>query len=146
MSEKIELSVKSNPQAADPDLTSGGANLSPFEAAGGEATFFRLVERFYAGVATDPLLRPLYPADLSESIRHTALFLIQYCGGPGTYSQQRGHPRLRMRHAPFAIGQRERDAWVHHMSAAVEAEIQNPALRRYLLEYFQRTATHMMNR
>ncbi len=146
MSEKIELSLNAAPREPRPGASAGDAAVSPFELAGGEATFFRLVERFYQGVAADPVLRPLYPADLSESIRHTALFLIQYCGGPGTYSQQRGHPRLRMRHAPFAIGQRERDAWVRHMSAAVEAEIGNLALRQYLLDYFERTATHMMNR
>jgi len=77
------------------------------------------VDRFYLGVAGDPLLRPLYPEDLSESARHLALFLMQYWGGPGTYGEQRGHPRLRMRHAPFVIGPAERDAWLRHMGDAL---------------------------
>jgi hemoglobin len=90
-----------------------------FERVGGEQFFTDLVERFYLGVAGDPLLRPLYPDDLTESSEHLALFLIQYWGGPGTYSQERGHPRLRMRHAPFVIGPPERDAWLRHMLAAL---------------------------
>ncbi|RYG59866.1 globin, partial [bacterium] len=117
-----------------------------YELAGGEEAFFRLVKRFYEGVETDPVLRPLYPADLTPSIHYTALFLIQYCGGPGTYSAQKGHPRLRMRHMPFAIGQKERDAWVFHMKNAVQSEIENPAVRDYLNQYFERTATFLMNR
>ena len=121
-------------------------SVNLYELVGGEAVFFRLVERFYAGVEQDPILRPLYPENLEESIRHTALFLIQFCGGPGTYSQQRGHPRLRMRHLPFAIGQQERDAWVRHMRQAVEETIENPQARQMLNEYFERTATFMMNR
>jgi hemoglobin len=90
-----------------------------FERVGGEQFFVDLVERFYLGVAGDPLLRPLYPDDLTESSAHLAMFLIQYWGGPGTYSQERGHPRLRMRHAPFVIGPPERDAWLRHMLAAL---------------------------
>jgi len=90
-----------------------------FERVGGEPFFVDLVDRFYLGVAGDPLLRPLYPEDLSESARHLALFLMQYWGGPGTYGEQRGHPRLRMRHAPFVIGPAERDAWLRHMGDAL---------------------------
>jgi hemoglobin len=90
-----------------------------FDRVGGEQFFLDLVERFYVGVAGDPLLRPLYPDDLSDSIGHLALFLMQYWGGPPTYNEQRGHPRLRMRHAPFVIGPAERDAWMRHMDAAV---------------------------
>jgi hemoglobin len=90
-----------------------------FERVGGEQFFIDLVEAFYLGVAGDPLLRPLYPDDLTESSAHLALFLVQYWGGPGTYSEQRGHPRLRMRHAPFVIGPPERDAWLRHMLAAL---------------------------
>ena len=116
-----------------------------FELAGGEAAFHRLATRFYAGVALDETLRPLYPADLGESAHFLALFLIQFCGGPATYSQQRGHPRLRMRHLPFVVGQKERDAWVFHMTRALEIEIENPQAREFLLEYFERTATFMMN-
>jgi hemoglobin len=92
-----------------------------FDRVGGEQFFFDLVGRFYLGVAGDPLLRPLYPDDLAESSRHLALFLIQYWGGPGTYSDERGHPRLRMRHFPFVIGVPERDAWLRHMLAALRA-------------------------
>jgi hemoglobin len=95
---------------------------SVFEAAGGEPTFRRLVERFYAGVASDPVLRPVYPeADLSGAADRLAMFLIQYWGGPHTYSVERGHPRLRMRHQPFAIGLREREAWLRHMTEAVNS-------------------------
>jgi hemoglobin len=90
-----------------------------FERVGGEQFFTDLVKRFYLGVSGDPLLRPLYPDDLTDSSEHLALFLIQYWGGPGTYSQERGHPRLRMRHAPFVIGLPERDAWLRHMLAAL---------------------------
>lgn len=92
-----------------------------YEAVGGEETFRRLVRRFYEGVATDPLLRPMYPeADLAGAEERLRKFLIQYWGGPTTYSQERGHPRLRMRHMPFVIGERERDAWLKHMRDAVD--------------------------
>lgn len=93
-----------------------------FQRAGGEQTFRLLVQRFYAGVALDPVLRPLYPEeDLEPAADRLALFLIQYWGGPGTYSQTRGHPRLRMRHAPFVIGPAERDAWLRHMRDALDS-------------------------
>jgi hemoglobin len=92
-----------------------------FDRVGGESFFVDLVDRFYLGVAGDPLLRPLYPDDLSESSAHLALFLMQYWGGPTTYNEQRGHPRLRMRHAPFVIGPAERDAWLRHMREALGA-------------------------
>lgn len=83
--------------------------------------FVDLVDGFYAGVSEDPLLRPLYPEDLTEPKRHLAGFLAQYWGGPSTYSDERGHPRLRMRHAPFAIGAGERDAWLRHMLRSLDA-------------------------
>jgi hemoglobin len=93
-----------------------------YDAVGGEETFRRLVHRFYEGVAQDPLLRPLYPEeDLTGAEERLRGFLIQYWGGPGTYSQERGHPRLRMRHVPFVIGEAERDAWLRHMRDAVES-------------------------
>ncbi|MDQ1750510.1 MAG: hemoglobin [Pseudonocardiales bacterium] len=93
-----------------------------FERAGGEQTFRSLVERFYEGVAFDPLLRPLYPEeDLGPAAERLTLFLIQYWGGPSTYSSTRGHPRLRMRHAPFVIGEAERDSWLRHMRAALDS-------------------------
>jgi hemoglobin len=123
--------------------------VSVYEAAGGEETFSRLVERFYAGVAGDPVLRPLYPRDpamLLAAAEHLRLFLIQYWGGPGWYSEQRGHPRLRMRHMPFSIGRRERDAWMGHMRAAIDSLALDPPVRQALLEYFEMAATAMMNR
>src|SRR6516162_9412670 len=93
-----------------------------YEAVGGEETFRRLVHRFYQEVAQDPLLRPVYPSrDLGPAEEHLRLFLVQYWGGPGTYSEQRGHPRLRMRHAPFVIGAPERDRWLRHMGDALTA-------------------------
>ena len=111
-----------------------------YDRVGGEPFFVDLVDGFYLGVAGDPLLRPLYPEDLTESSRHLALFLMQYWGGPSTYGEQRGHPRLRMRHAPFVIGPAERDAWLRHMERALarlesEGRIGGPdaaELRSYL--------------
>jgi hemoglobin len=120
-----------------------------YEAAGGEETFTRLIGRFYAGVAEDPVLRPLYPADpegFAAAGEHLRLFLIQYWGGPGTYSERRGHPRLRMRHAPFSIGRAERDAWMGHMRTAVSSLDLPPAVRDAFLDYFENAATAMMNR
>jgi hemoglobin len=118
-----------------------------YEAAGGEATFRLLVERFYARVADDALLRPLYPEeDLSSATERLTLFLMQYWGGPSTYNERRGHPRLRLRHQPFAIGQAERDAWLGHMTAAVESLELAPALRKALLDYFETASAGMINR
>lgn len=117
-----------------------------YEAAGGEATFRTLVERFYAGVAGDPLLRPLYPeADLAGATERLTLFLIQYWGGPATYNERRGHPRLRLRHQPFAIGQAERDAWFGHMNAAVDSLALDPGTRKALLDYFEVASASMIN-
>jgi hemoglobin len=124
-------------------------SVTVYEAAGGEATFTALVERFYAGVADDPVLRPLYPGDptmFAAAADHLRLFLVQYWGGPGWYSERRGHPRLRMRHTPFAIGRRERDAWMGHMRAAVDSLELPPPVREAFLEYFENAATAMMNR
>jgi len=122
-----------------------GAESTVFELVGGMQTFERLVDAFYAGVETDPILRPLYPAQLDESRRHTALFLAQYFGGPTTYSQERGHPRLRMRHAPFQIGPTERDRWLHHMLAALDqVGIPEPAYT-IMANYFSSTATFLIN-
>ena len=118
-----------------------------YELAGGEPAFRRLVERFYAGVAGDPALRPLYPEeDLAGATERLTLFLVQYWGGPATYSERRGHPRLRMRHAPFAIGPAERDAWMNHMTAAVESLELPAAVRRAMLDYFEQASTAMINR
>ena len=100
------------------DETSDG---TVYEAVGGRPFFVDLVDGFYAGVSADLLLRPMYPEDLTHSRRHLAGFLIQYWGGPSTYSDERGHPRLRMRHAPFPIGDEERDAWLRHMLGSLDA-------------------------
>lgn len=118
-----------------------------FEKAGGSETFRLLVERFYEGVAADPILRPLYPEeDLAPAAERLTLFLIQYWGGPSTYSESRGHPRLRMRHAPFVIGVAERDAWLRHMRAAVDS-VQLPAPAEAMLwKYLESAAYSMVNR
>jgi hemoglobin len=112
---------------------------------GGEEFFTGLIERFYAGVAVDPLLRPLYPDDLTESKTHLALFLMQYWGGPRRYSEERGHPRLRMRHAPFAIGTAQADAWLRHMTEAVRSAGLDPADERELLDYLSMAAGSLIN-
>jgi hemoglobin len=119
------------------------ANVFAF--VGGVETFRQIVEAFYRGVETDPVLRPMYPEELEESREHLALFLAQFFGGPKTYSESRGHPRLRLRHVPFRIGQAERDAWMLHMRAAIEdAEVAEPA-RTVMLKYFEDAATFLIN-
>lgn len=122
-----------------------GAAMTLFEAVGGEAFFVDLVDRFYEGVEADPLLRPMYPENLTAPRAHTASFLVQYWGGPATYSERRGHPRLRMRHAPFVIGRAERDAWLGHMTDAVKAMAPEADVEAALLEYFAMASTHMIN-
>ncbi|MEL6981161.1 MAG: globin [Actinomycetota bacterium] len=125
------------------------AGMTVYEAVGGDQFFVDLVDRFYAGVADDPVLLPLYPEqdDLTGAKDRLALFLIQYWGGPTTYSDTRGHPRLRMRHAPFVIGQAERDAWMARMTEAVDgAEDLHPELHTRFLEYFTMAADHLVNR
>jgi hemoglobin len=116
-----------------------------YHAVGGLETFQRLVEAFYRSVETDPLLRPMYPADLTESREHLALFLAQYFGGPGTYSERRGHPRLRMRHLPFRIDAAARDAWLRHMRAAVEQVAVPEPARSLMLAYFIQVADFLVN-
>jgi hemoglobin len=120
---------------------------SVFEDAGGMPFFERLVGRFYEGVETDPVLRPIYPdADLSGARRRLTLFLAQYWGGPRTYDDERGHPRLRMRHAPFAIGPVERDAWLAQMHAAIAEAEPPPEVARRLTAYVEMAAEAMRNR
>jgi hemoglobin len=119
---------------------------SLYERVGGEPFFVQLVDRFYAGVEADPLLRPMYPDDLGPPRRHLTLFLMQYWGGPGTYSEERGHPRLRLRHVPFAIGLAQREAWLKHMLAAVDASPAEAADRQALRDYFNMAATSLLNR
>jgi hemoglobin len=117
-----------------------------YEAVGGMPFFDRLVGRFYEGVASDEVLRPMYPEDLTAPTRHLTLFLAQYWGGPVTYDEERGHPRLRMRHAPFGIDPEARDRWLVHMRAAIEATDPPPSARAALLEYFEMAAEAMRNR
>ena len=117
-----------------------------FDAVGGEPTFRRLVARFYQGVADDPLLRPMYPEeDLGPAQERMTLFLMQYWGGPGTYSAQRGHPRLRMRHAPFRVDVAARDAWLRNMRAAVDSLGLPKPHHTALWDYLERAAYFMVN-
>jgi len=120
-----------------------------FDRVGGEQFFVDLVGAFYLGVAGDPLLRPLYPEDLAESVDHLALFLMQYWWGPATYNDLRGHPRLRMRHVPFVIGPAERDAWLRHMSSAVMHMAESTGVAQDDVEelqaYFVMAANSLMN-
>lgn len=119
-----------------------------YDAVGGDRFFEELVSRFYDGVAGDAGLLALYPRpdDLTNARRHLTQFLIQYWGGPTTYSDLRGHPRLRMRHMPFAIGRPERDAWIKHMAAAVAAaDGLDPSVARQLMDYFANAADHLIN-
>lgn len=131
----------------DPSAAPGGAapEATLFERVGGEAYFRALVERFYEGVEQDPVLRPLYPDDLEPGKAHLTGFLVQYWGGPTTYSEERGHPRLRMRHAPFSIGVAERDAWLGHMVSAVRRGDAGEREQAALIEYFEMAANHLVN-
>ena len=117
-----------------------------YEVVGGEDTFTRLASRFYQEVAADPVLRPVYPtADLGPAQEHLRLFLIQYWGGPATYNELRGHPRLRMRHVHFSIGATERDLWLKHMRTALD-ELELPAaLDAQLWDYLVMAAHSLVN-
>jgi hemoglobin len=120
--------------------------ITLYEFVGGEPTFRRLVDEFYTRVEADPILRPMFPDDLEPGKQYQFLFLSQYFGGPATYNEQRGHPRLRMRHSPFAITEEARDHWLAHMLAAIDAVgIAEPA-RTEMREYFQRGSAFMINR
>ncbi len=120
-----------------------------YDEVGGAETFRSLVSRFYQLVREDEILRPLYPEDeLDAAEERLRMFLEQYWGGPRTYSDQRGHPRLRMRHAPFRIGFIERDAWLRCMHIAVadiDAETLDDAHRKALLDYLEMAAQSMVN-
>lgn len=117
-----------------------------YERVGGAAWFEALTARFYGAVAADPVLRAVYPDDLAGAQARLCGFLVQYWGGPDDYSAARGHPRLRMRHMPFAIGPAERDAWFGHMVESVRAGSPDPADERAMLEYFANAAQHLTNR
>ena len=125
-------------------MTSAGQS-SMFERVGGRDWFVALVDRFYDRVADEPVLRPMYPEDLGPAREHLSLFLVQYWGGPADYNDQRGHPRLRMRHQPFAIGDAERLAWFRHMSAAVKEGGLPPADEEEMIDYFASTTASLMN-
>ena len=119
---------------------------SLYDEVGGDAVFRAIVDRFYEGVAMDPILRPLYPEeDLSGARERLSGFLIQYWGGPTTYSEQRGHPRLRMRHAGWVIGERERDAWLGHMHDAVASVELSPQARAAIWDHLERAAEMLVN-
>ena len=120
--------------------------MTVYEVVGGEAFFVQLVEDFYRGVEQDPLLRPMYPDDMVGAKRRLHLFLMQYWGGPTTYSEERGHPRLRGRHMPFSIGLPERDAWMRHMTASLQAAEAPAEAKEVMLKYFEDVATFMINR
>lgn len=136
-----------------PQLTDGSAgsqvppghNDTLFARAGGMGWFEAVADRFYAGVVDDPVLMPMYPANLDDARRHLALFLAQYWGGPSTYSEQRGHPRLRMRHVGFPIDQAARDAWYGHMATAVRSGGLEPADEAAMLDYLAAAADHLRN-
>lgn len=117
-----------------------------YQAVGGEETFRRIVARFYAEVAADEILRPMYPEqDLGPAEDRLRLFLIQYWGGPHTYSDNRGHPRLRMRHAPFEVGPLQRDAWLRCMRIAVDEAGLSEEHRAQLWNYLEMAANSMVN-
>lgn len=120
--------------------------VSFYEAVGGAATFRRLVASFYAGVSDDPVLRPLYPEpDLAGAEERLRMFLEQYWGGPKTYGERRGHPRLRMRHAPFRVTPEARDAWLGHMRDALDTLELTPEQDRLLWDYLRSAAFSMVN-
>jgi hemoglobin len=124
------------------------SEASLYDCVGGMPFFVRLVDRFYKGVETDPVLLALYPdkPDLAGARRRLTLFLVQYWGGPTTYLEERGHPRLRARHFPFSIGVPERDRWLLHMRAAIEESDAPPDAQAELLAYVTTAADAMRNR
>lgn len=120
--------------------------MNLYDEMGGHKTFEKLVSHFYALVAIDPILRPMYPdEDMKGAAERLLMFLEQYWGGPNTYSEQRGHPRLRMRHAPFHIGEIERDAWLRNMKSAVDELEMATDLKEQLWDYLVMAANSMVN-
>ncbi|MCU1637599.1 MAG: globin [Microbacteriaceae bacterium] len=154
--------IPTTPPAATPPAPDKGPGAQPvtirlgqggesaqgdfYRQVGGRPTFEKLVRAFYVGVASDPVLRPMYPEDdLEGAIQRLTGFLEQYWGGPGTYSQQRGHPRLRMRHLPFKVNPEARDRWLLHMRAAVDKLELSPLDDATLWAYLDRAAHAMVN-
>lgn len=134
------------PEQPKLSITDTPVPVSFYEAVGGSPTFERLVKVFYEGVATDPLLRPMYPEeDLGPAARRLQMFLEQYWGGPHTYSEERGHPRLRMRHVNFRVDAAARDAWLKHMRTAVESLGLPEEHEKVLWEYLDRAAQFLVN-
>lgn len=121
--------------------------VSLYQEVGGSDFFVELVNKFYEGVVNDEVIISLYPdrSDLEGAKERLSLFLIQYWGGPTTYSDERGHPRLRQRHFPFAIGERERDHWLMHMQGAIDAMPTSDSVRTSLSEYMNNAAQHLVN-
>ena len=119
---------------------------SVYDAVGGREYFERLITAFYQGVESDPLLRPMYPEDLGDSRVNMVEFLGQYWGGPTDYSDRKGHPRLRMRHAPFPVDEAAKDAWLAHMEAAIHStEGADENVRQAMVDYFRVAANHLLN-
>ncbi|MUN08432.1 globin [Agromyces luteolus] len=117
-----------------------------YDQVGGHETFARLVHEFYRGVAGDPVLKPMYPEeDLGPAEERLLMFLEQYWGGPTAYGEQRGHPRLRLRHQPFKVNPEARDRWLAHMRAAVDTLDLPPVAEATLWDYLQRAAFAMVN-
>ncbi len=130
---------------ADPERNGTGVAAETLYELVGPLWFDELAVRFYDKVLIDPLLRPLYPKDLEGPINRLAGFLRQYWGGPPDYSAERGHPRLRMRHAPFAIGPAQRDAWLRSMIHAVQGGGLSADAESVVVEYFMNAAQHLVN-
>ena len=127
-------------------MSDDNEGVTLYEAVGGMLFFERLVARFYDGITADPVLRPMYPEDdMAGAQRPLALLPVQYWGGPTTYMEERGHPRLRMRHMPFHVGPAERDHWLLHMAAAVERVTEPGPVRDALMDYFVPAAEHLRN-
>jgi hemoglobin len=127
-------------------MATDGTEVTLFEAVGGVSFFDRLVAAFYRRVQDDPVLLPLYPeADLAPAQRRLSMFLAQYWGGPPTFSEERGHPALRMRHSPYRIGPTERDHWLAAMHGAIDDLDPDPEVRTMLTDYFVMAAEHLRN-
>ncbi len=127
-------------------MTSSGPEASYYDEIGGRATIAAIVHVFYEGVATDPVLRPMYPeADLGPAEERFTQFLEQYWGGPTTYSEQRGHPRLRMRHAPFEVTPEARDRWLGHFRAGLDSAGLTAEQDERFWTYAQHAAQFMVN-
>ncbi len=135
-----------SPDGQEPDGADASENSSFYDQIGGHETFAKLTREFYARVAEDEEFRAMYPEqDLGPAERRLRMFLEQYWGGPTTYSQERGHPRLRMRHMPFTVDAKARDTWLRHMRAAVDTLDLSPLHEGILWDYLERAARSLVN-